>query len=75
MSSLLIFWLAVGIGFLIIEIITVTFYGLALSIAGFVVAGFVWYTNATEISLIQGILFAIVSFFTSFYLPGLLTPK
>ena len=75
MSSLLIFWLAVGIGFLIFEIITVTFYGLALSIAGFVVAGFVWYTNATEISLIQGILFAIVSFFTSFYLPGLLTPK
>lgn len=75
MSSLLIFWIAVGIGFLIIEIITVTFYGLALSLAGFVVAGFVWYTDSTEIAITQGIIFAIVSFFASYYLPGLLTPK
>jgi len=43
MSSLLIFWIAVGIGFLIIEMITVTFYGLAISLAGFMTALYVYY--------------------------------
>lgn len=75
MSSLLIFWIALGIWFIVIEIITVTFYGLAISLASFVVAGFVWYTNATEIAIIQGVIFAVVSFGASYYLPGLLTPK
>lgn len=75
MSSLLIFWIAVGIGFLIVEMITVTFYGLAISLAGFVVAGFVWYMGSTEIAIIQGVIFAIVSFFASFFLPRILTSQ
>lgn len=33
MTSLILFWIAVAIGFLIVEMITVTFYGLAISLA------------------------------------------
>lgn len=53
MSSLVIFWISVGIGFLIIEMITVTFYGLAISLAGFVTAAYVWYMGYIELNEFQ----------------------
>ena len=75
MSSLLIFWISIGIGFLIIEMITVTFYGLAISSAAFMVALYVWYFGGTVVDIPQWIIFVVVSFICSYFLPNLLTPK
>ena len=75
MSSLVIFWISIGIGFLIIEMITVTFYGLAISLAAFVTALYVWYMELTEVTILQGMIFAVISFCASYFLPKLLTPK
>lgn len=73
MTSLVLFWIAVGIGFLIIEMITVTFYGLAISLAGFVTALYVWYMGLTEVTIAQGVVFALVTLLASYYLPRILT--
>jgi membrane protein implicated in regulation of membrane protease activity len=75
MSSLVIFWISVGIGFLIIEMITVTFYGLAISLAGFVTAIYVWYMGYIELNAFQWLIFAIMSFCASYFLPKWLSPK
>ena len=75
MTSLLVFWISLGIGFLIIEMITVTFYGLALSVASFAVALYVWYTGVNVVDIFQGSIFAIVSLLTSFFFPKWLTPS
>jgi membrane protein implicated in regulation of membrane protease activity len=75
MSSLLIFWISVGIGFLIIEMITVTFYGLAISFSAFSVALYVWYFGWTDVNIIQWVIFAVVSLFTSYFFPKWLSPK
>ncbi len=75
MSSLLIFWISVGIWFLIIEMITVTFYGLAISSAAFMVALYVWYFGWSVVDIPQWIIFVVVSFICSYFLPNLLTPK
>lgn len=52
--------------------ITVTFYGLAISLAGFVTALFVWYMGLMEVTASQGIIFALVTLTASYYLPRLL---
>jgi len=75
MSSLLIFWIAVGIGFLIIEMITVTFYGLAISLAGFVTALYVYYFWWEDVTITQWLIFAVVSFLASFFLPRYLSSQ
>lgn len=75
MSSLLIFWISIGIGFLIIEMITVTFYGLAIAVASFIVAGYVWYTGALDMDTIQAVIFAIASFLAAYFIPQLLMPR
>ncbi len=75
MSSLLIFWISIGIGFLIIEMITVTFYGLAISLAGFITALYVYYFWWEVVTIAQGVIFAVVSFLASFFLPRYLTSQ
>ena len=75
MTSLFLFWIGVGIGFLIIEMITVTFYGLSISLASFVTALYVWYTGILDVNIVQGIIFVLVTLVTSYFLPKLLTPK
>ena len=72
MTSLVLFWVAVGITFLIIEMITVTFYGLAISLAGFITALYVWYGGFTEVTISQGVVFALITLLTSYYLPKIL---
>jgi membrane protein implicated in regulation of membrane protease activity len=74
MTSLTLFWIAVGIAFLIIEMITVTFYGLSIALAAFVTGLFVWYTGLDVVTISQAALFALVSFFASYYLPRIMTP-
>ncbi len=75
MSSLLVFWISIGIWFLIIEMIMVTFYGLAISFSAFVVALYVWYFGWSQVDIMQWVLFAVVSFFSSYFFPKWLSPK
>ncbi len=75
MSSLTLFWIGVGIWFLIIEMVTVTFYGLAISSAWFLTALYVWYMGLTEVTISQGIVFALVTLASSYYLPRILTSQ
>ncbi len=72
--DLLYFWIGAAIIFLIIEMLTATFYGLSLAIASGIVAFYVWYVKDTQIDVIQWILFACITFITSFTLPRLLIP-
>lgn len=44
MSHFLFLWIGAGLFFLIIEILTTAFYGLALAISAFGVALYVWIT-------------------------------
>lgn len=64
---MLLFWIGFGIIFLIIEILTTTFYGFALAIASFVVAGYVGLNNIQEIDIIQGVIFVVVGLIASFW--------
>lgn len=72
MSSLLLFWIGTGIIFLIVEMVTATFYGLSVAIAAFILAVYVWLTGETSIDLLQGTSFAIVTFIAAYFLPKLL---
>lgn len=72
--DLLYFWIGAVIIFLIIEMLTATFYGLSLAIASAVVALYVYFVHETSIDVIQWIMFAGVTFLTSFTLPRILIP-
>lgn len=71
MSELLLFWIGAGILFLIIEMITTAFYGLSLALSALVVALYVWLLGEQNVSIIQGLIFAIVSALTSYGLTRL----
>lgn len=73
MSSLLIFWISISIIFLIVEMVSVTFYGLALAVAAATTALYVWLTGATTVDVIQGVIFVTMSLLASYFLPKLLT--
>ncbi len=73
--SLLYFWIAVGIIFLIVEILTTSFYGLPLSIAGFVVAIYVWLTGDVSITLLQALIFVLIASFGAFTMPRWISRK
>lgn len=70
--SPLYFWIAFAILFIIIEILTITFYGLSLALACAIVAITVSMTHATTFTILQGVIFAISSLFFSFLLPRFL---
>ena len=75
MNELLIFWLSTGVFFFIIEMFTATLYGLSISIAAFVAAFYVWFTGEPNLSVIQAVIFAVVSAFFSYFLPKWIQPK
>ena len=74
MENLLYFWVGTAILFLIIEMLTATFYGLSLAIASWIVAVYVWYMQEASLDIIQGVIFASITFLASFTLPRLLIP-
>ena len=65
-------WIAFAILFIIIEILTVTFYGLSLALACAIVAVTVYMTHATTFTILQGVIFVISSLFFAFLLPRFL---
>ena len=67
--SVLLIWIGVGIVFLIMELLTAIFYGLALAIASFVVAGYVAITGEQVFGIAQGIIFLVIALLFSFFLP------
>lgn len=70
--NILLFWIGVGIIFLIVEIITSVFYGLSLAIAAFCVAAFVWANSLHELTIFQGAIFVLVALLMSYLLPKIL---
>ena len=44
-----------------IELVTTAFFGLALSLSSFILAGYVWYTGEQNFSLIQAVLYFVIS--------------
>ncbi|MCK9272148.1 hypothetical protein M0P65_01240 [Candidatus Gracilibacteria bacterium] len=67
--ELLYIWLAAGVFFLIIEMMTVTLYGLSMSIASFIVALYVYLINAQSADITQFIIFVIISTACIFIFP------
>lgn len=74
-SNLLLFWIGAGIIFLILELITATFYGFALAISAFAVAGYVFVVNPQGLDAMQGVIFVIIAIICSYISPKILTPK
>lgn len=68
-SNLFYLWLASGVFFLLIEILTVTFYGLSISIASFVLAAYVYFTGDADVTIAQGFILAIVSGVFAYFFP------
>ena len=75
MNTITLLWVGAGIVFLIIEITTAVFYGLALAIAAFLVALYTFFFPSEVFDVVPALLFVILSILTSYFLPKWLTPK
>lgn len=73
--ELLYTWLAIAAVFLIIELLTATFYGLSLSLAAWVTALYVLISHESEFTLIQGVVFVFSSGMFAYILPKMLVSK
>ena len=71
--NLLYSWIAIALIFLIIEFVTTTFYGLALALAAWVVASYVYFSGEPIFTITQWIIFAITSLIFAYILPKLLS--
>ena len=67
-------WIWFALIFLIIEVLTATFYGLALSLSSAIVALYVWTSHESDITILQGVVFVVASIALSFLLPRYLKP-
>lgn len=74
-SNLLLFWIGAGIIFLILELITATFYGFALALSAFAVASYVFVMNPQGLDAMQGMIFVVCAMISSYIFPKILTPK
>ncbi len=70
--TILYFWIASAIIFLIIEMMTATFYGLSLALSSAIVAAYVYVSNDSSITIIQGSIFALLSLTFALLLPKVL---
>ncbi|MFZ4461902.1 MAG: NfeD family protein [Patescibacteria group bacterium] len=69
MHELLVFWLSVGVFFLMIEMFTGTLYGLSISLAGFILAVYVYFTGETSVGIVQAIILAVTSGVFCYFFP------
>lgn len=72
---MLILWISTGIFFLLIEMFTGTLYGLSLSLAGFILAGYVAFSGDTEFTVIQAVILAVSSAIFSYFFPKWFSSK
>ncbi len=75
MANLFYIYLASGVFFLLIEMLTATFYGLSVSVACFILAIYVYTTGEVSMTVIQGVLLAVISAVFAYFLPKWLTPN
>lgn len=66
---MVLFWIGFGIVFLIVELITATFYGFSLAIAAFIVAIYAAIMNSSNVDIIQGAIFAGTALVTCYFFP------
>lgn len=71
--ELIYFWSGVVVAFIILELLTSTFYGLSLALAAGVVSLYVFFTKEIELSLAQGVIFVISSAIFAYFLPKYLS--
>ncbi len=69
------FWAAVGVIFLLVEVASATFYGLAVSLAAFATAGFVALAGSRQWTIPQFAVFLGASVVLCFALPRLMAHK
>lgn len=74
MSNLFYIYLASGVFFLLIEMLTATFYGLSVSVACFVLAVYIYLTGDANMTVIQGLILVMISGVSAYFLPKWLTP-
>ncbi|NCP77074.1 hypothetical protein GW819_02495 [Candidatus Gracilibacteria bacterium] len=75
MSNLFYIYLASGVFFLLIEMLTATFYGLSIGVACFVLALYVYITGDITMTIVQGIILVMVSAVFAYFLPKYLKPN
>jgi len=75
MSNLFYIYLASGVFFLLIEMLTATFYGLSISITCFILALYVYITGDVTITIVQGVILVIISALFAYFLPKWLQPN
>ena len=71
MSPILL-WIAIAIFFLIIEMVTATFYGLSLALSAAIVAIVTYIIQEPTLTILQGWVFAIASLIFALIIPKLL---
>lgn len=69
MSSILLFWIGLVVGFIILELLTATFYGLSLALASAIVAFLVYFSGDTTFEILHAVVFVFSSAFFAFLLP------
>ena len=67
--DLLYFWTGLVVIFIIIELLTSTFYGLSLALAAGVVSLYVFFRGEVDFSLVQGVIFSLASALFAYFLP------
>lgn len=67
--NILYFWFTIMILFLIVEMLTATFYGLSLSLAALITALFVLMSGERDFTILQGVIFAVTSAIFAYFLP------
>lgn len=72
MSDILLFWLWASVVFIIIEVLTATFYGLSLALASCMVIVYVLITGDSQFELLQAVIFLFGSALFAYLLPKLL---
>ena len=55
--------------------VTATFYGLSVSVACFALAGYVYITGEASMTVIQGLMLAVISAVFAYFLPKWLKPN
>ena len=71
MSPILL-WIAIAIFFLIIEMVTTTFYGLSLALSAAIVATVTYILQEPTLTILQGGVFAVASLIFALIIPKLL---
>ena len=72
MSDILLFWMGLTIGFIILELLTATFYGLSLAFASVIVWFYIFLSQDIQFEIIHAVIFAIGSALFAYFLPNML---